>query len=99
MISYGLQDIANNQAKNPHNLLEDCMYYVDVSKDRYNRDILIVQIKNKHYRDVDIYANSNFGFPKEYRELILTNKESCHKVGYININLLFLNKIYVYSHD
>lgn len=99
MMSYGLQDIANNKAKNPHNLLEDCMYYVDISKDRYNRDVLIVQIHNKEYRDVDIYANSNFGFPKEYREFILANKESCHNIKYISINLLLFNKIYVYSYD
>lgn len=99
MMSFGLQNIANNKAKNQHNLLETCMYYVNASKDRYGRDILIVKVNDREYRDIDIYANSNLGFPKEYREFILENADSCHKIRYVSINLILINKIYVYGYN
>lgn len=99
---FGNQQIADQLAKNPKNIIKGCMYYVGDVKRRH---IYVAQVKidNRIYEDYLIYARKSDMFLSEksgeFNQYVKDNSQLCHPIGYVElVNLGFYKKIYVYHY-
>ncbi|MDO4896812.1 MAG: hypothetical protein Q3971_05550 [Moraxella sp.] len=97
---FGNQQIADQMAKNPNNIIKDCMYYVRDVKRRHSY-VTEVKIDGRVYETYLIYASQSDFFLSskysEFKQYMRENQELCHPIGYVElINLGFYKKIYVY---
>lgn len=99
---FGNQQIADQLAKNPKNIIKGCMYYVRDVRRRHSY-VAEVEIGGRvyespfiHTKKSELYAPKNY---TEFKDYIRKNPELCHPIGYIElVNLGFYKKIYVYHY-
>lgn len=99
---FGNFQIADYMAKNPDNIIKDCMYYVREVRRRHS-DVTEVKIDDKVYETYLIYTNKSEIFSSkkysEFKQYMRDNPKICHPIGYIElVNLGFYKKIYVYHY-
>ena len=97
---FGNFQIADYMAKNPDNIIKDCMYYVRDVKRRHSY-VTEVKIDGRVYETFLIYTRKSdiflLGKSGEFKQYMRENPELCHPIGYVElVNLGFYKKIYVY---
>lgn len=99
---FGNFQIADYMAKNPDNIIKDCMYYVRDVKRRHSY-VTEVKIDGRVYETFLIYTRKSdiflSGKSGEFKQYMRENPELCHPIGYVElVNLGFYKKIYVYHY-
>lgn len=99
---FGNFQIADYMAKNPDNIIKDCMYYVRDVKRRHSY-VTEVKIDCRVYETFLIYTRKSdiflSGKSGEFKQYMRENPELCHPIGYVElVNLGFYKKIYVYHY-
>ncbi len=99
---FGNFQIADYMAKNPDNIIKDCMYYVRDVKRRHSY-VTEVKIDGRVYETFLIYTRKSdiflLGKSGEFKQYMRENPELCHPIGYVElVNLGFYKKIYVYHY-
>ena len=99
---FGVPQIADHMAKNPDNIIRDCMYYVRDVKRRHSY-VTEVKIDGRVYETFLIYTRKSdiflSGKSGEFKQYMRENPELCHPIGYVElVNLGFYKKIYVYHY-
>ena len=99
---FGNFQIADYMAKNPDNIIKDCMYYVCDVKRRHSY-VTEVKIDGRVYETFLIYTRKSdiflSGKSGEFKQYMRENPELCHPIGYVElVNLGFYKKIYVYHY-
>ncbi|TXH56350.1 MAG: hypothetical protein E6Q89_05620 [Bacteroidia bacterium] len=96
---WGYNYILKYKSNNPENIVEGCAYYSGKSKSKYNQGYYIVV--NGYVYDTQFVLIHKFP-----SGLTLSNFEkdidkdhfSCHKIKYVELNLILTRKIFIYDY-
>ena len=102
---WGVRYIAERKAEKPNNIKEGCLYlrssYTDTSKMKILR-LTIDGHKVESHRTFS--GNMPYGYKwngqqrDEFYQYLEYNKEKCHPIQYVDINLLITRKIFIYDY-
>lgn len=96
---WGYNYVLKYKSNNPENIIEGCAYYSGKSKSKYNQGYYIVV--NGYVYDTQFVLIHKFP-----SGLTLSNFEkdidkdhfSCHKIKYVELNLVLTKKIFIYDY-
>lgn len=98
---WGYKQVAIYKSKSSENIIEGCAYYGGGYKDKYGDGFYIIV---DGYVVKDLYVNirgNNFPFEykgKDFYRSLGENVNYCHKIKYIEKNLYFVKKIFIYDY-
>lgn len=97
---WGYKKVAIYKSKDLNNIIEGCAYYGKEYNDKYNRNNILLLINGKLYSRDEIFLKK---FPANYNqklflEKVRSNKNECHKLKYVDVNLFFIRKIFIYDY-
>lgn len=102
---WGFAYIAEKKATNSSNIKEACLYFRSSYTKASKMKILILTVDGEQVRSNRIFSkNMPYGYKwngqqrDEFYQYLEYNKEKCHPVEYIDINLLITRKIFIYDY-